>query len=85
MPPAIEPIIRQRAPGYLQGISRDRIAADNEIGTGTVSSILDEWKRAVQGSDCDSVREFAVHCEKEGINLADAKGRQCWKVKRLFC
>ena len=45
--------------------------ADNSIGTGTVSNILDEWKRAVQGSDYESVRELAVHCKKEGINIAD--------------
>jgi hypothetical protein len=56
---------------YLQGGSRDRIAADNDIGRGTVSNILDEWKRAVQGSDYESVRELAIHCKKEGINLAD--------------
>jgi hypothetical protein len=72
MPAAIEPIIKQRVIAqYLQGDSRDRIAADNDIGTGTVSNILDEWKRAVQGSDYESVRELAVHCKKEDINLAD--------------
>jgi hypothetical protein len=52
MPSAIEPTIKQRVIAqYLQGDSRDIIAADNGIGTGTVSNILDEWKRAVQGSD----------------------------------
>ena len=72
MPAAIEPMIKQRViVQYLQGVSRDRIATDNDIGTGTVSSILDEWRRAVQGSDYDSVRELAIHCKKEGINLAD--------------
>jgi transposase len=56
---------------YLQGISRDRIATDIGIGTGTVSNILDEWKRAIQGSDYEAVRELAIHCKKEGINLED--------------
>jgi hypothetical protein len=51
--------------------SESRIAEGNAVGTGTVSNILDEWKRAVQGSDYESVREWAIHCKKEGINLAD--------------
>jgi hypothetical protein len=29
---------------------------------------------AVQGSDYDSVRELAIHCEEEGINLGDLYG-----------
>ena len=52
-------------------IAETGLRADNDIGTGTVSNILDEWKRAVQGSDYESLRELAVHCKKEGINLAD--------------
>ncbi|MFY9796599.1 MAG: hypothetical protein WAJ93_13010 [Candidatus Nitrosopolaris sp.] len=40
-------------------------------GTGTVSNILDEWKRAVQGSDYESLREFAIHCKKGCVNLPD--------------
>ena len=72
MPPAIEPIIKQRVIAqYLQGVSRDRISTDNDIGTGTVSNIIDEWKRAVQDSDYESIGELAIHCKKEGISLAD--------------
>ncbi|MFZ0510245.1 MAG: hypothetical protein WAM14_01450 [Candidatus Nitrosopolaris sp.] len=72
MPVAIEPIIKQRVKAqYLQGDSRDKIAADNHIGTGTVSNILDEWKKGVQGSDYESVRDLAIHCKKEGVNLGD--------------
>jgi hypothetical protein len=72
MPAAIELMIKQRVIAqYLQGSSRDRMAADNGIGTGTVSNIIDEWKRAVQGSDYESIRELAVHCKKEGVNLGD--------------
>ena len=72
MPAAIdEEIKKQVVAQYLQGDSRDKIAAENDIGSGTVSNILDEWKRAVQGSDYESVRELAVHCKKEGIILGD--------------
>jgi hypothetical protein len=70
MPAAIDPIIKQRVIAqYLQGVSRDRIAADNGIGTGTVSNILDEWKKGVQDSDYESIRELSVFCKKQGITL----------------
>jgi hypothetical protein len=37
MPAAIDPIVKQRVIAqYLQGVSRDAIAADNGIGTGTM-------------------------------------------------
>jgi len=51
MPAAIESTIKQRVIAqYLQGVSRDTIAADNGIGAGTVSNIIDEWKKRVQAS-----------------------------------
>ncbi|MFY9868725.1 MAG: helix-turn-helix domain-containing protein [Candidatus Nitrosopolaris sp.] len=60
MPAAIDPIIKKQVIAqYLQGISRDSIAADNGVGTGTVSNIIDEWKKEVQGSDYESVRGFS--------------------------
>ena len=72
MPAAIDPVIKKQViTQYLQGVSRDRIAADNGVGTGTVSNIIDEWKKGVQGSDYESVRDLAIHCKKEGVNLAD--------------
>src|SRR5438132_1514079 len=70
MPAAIDPIIKQRVIAqYLQGVSRDRIAADNGIGAGTVSNIIDEWKKRVQDSDYESVRVISVFCKKQGITL----------------
>src|SRR5215471_11416595 len=70
MPAAIDPIIKQRVIAqYLQGVSRDAIAADNGIGTGTVSNIIDEWKKGVQDSDYESIRELWVFCKKQGITL----------------
>ncbi|HXP49209.1 MAG TPA: hypothetical protein VN922_04600 [Bacteroidia bacterium] len=70
MPAAIDPIIKQRVIAqYLQGVSRDKIAADNGIGTGTVSNIIDEWKESVQDSDYESIRELSVFCKKQGMTL----------------
>jgi len=51
MPAAIDPIIKQRVIAqYLQGVSRDTIAADNGIGAGTASNFIDEWKKGIQDS-----------------------------------
>jgi hypothetical protein len=48
MPAAIDPVIKKHViVQYLQGVSRDRITADNGVGTGTVSNIIDEWKGKV--------------------------------------
>src|SRR5215472_9628969 len=70
MPTAIDSIIKQRVIAqYLQGVSRDKIAADNDIGTGTVSNIIDEWKKGVQDSDYESIRELSVFCKKQGMTL----------------
>jgi hypothetical protein len=66
LPAAIDPVIKKQViVQYLQGVSRDRIAADNGVGTGTVSNIIDEWKKGVQGSDFEPVRELAIQCKKE--------------------
>jgi hypothetical protein len=72
MPPAIDPAIKKQVVNrWLSGDSRERIAADNGVGTGTVSNIIEEWKKGVQGSDFESVRELTIHCNKEGVNLGD--------------
>jgi regulator of replication initiation timing len=70
MPAAIDPLIKKQVINqWLSGASRDRIAADNGIGTGTVSNIIDEWKKGVQDSDYESIRELSVFCKKQGVTL----------------
>lgn len=64
---AIDPVKKQ----VIHGVSRDRIAVDNGIGAGTASNIIDEWKKGVQDSDYESVREFAIHCKEEDISLGN--------------
>jgi hypothetical protein len=36
--------------GPYSTVSRDRIAADNNIGAGTVSNIIEEWKKGIEDS-----------------------------------
>jgi len=70
MPPAIDAHIKKQVINqWLSGDSRDRIAADNGIGAGTVSNIINELKKGVENSDYDSVRELAVSLKKRGIGL----------------
>jgi hypothetical protein len=70
MPAAIDPVIKKQVINqWLSGDSRDRIAADNGIGAGTVSNIIDEWKKGVQDSDYESIRELSVFCKKQGVTL----------------
>lgn len=52
MPAAIDPVIKKQViKQWLSGDSRDRIAANNGIGAGTVSNIIDESKKRMQDSD----------------------------------
>jgi hypothetical protein len=70
MPAAIDQAIKKQVIAqYLQGVSRDRIAVDNDIGAGTVTNIIDEWKKGVQDSDYESIRELSVFCKKQGTTL----------------
>jgi transposase len=48
MPPAIDAQIRgQVVKEWLSGNNRDEIAANNKIGAGTVSNIINEWKKGI--------------------------------------
>ena len=71
MPAAIDAQVKKQVINqWLSGDSRDRIAADNGIGAGTVSNIIGEWKKGVEDSDYDSLRELAVYSKKEGFGLS---------------
>jgi hypothetical protein len=72
MPAAIDTQIKKHVVNqWLSGGSRDRIAADNNIGAGTVSNIINQWKKGVEDSEYDSVRELTTSLKKQGIGLSD--------------
>ena len=72
MPAAIDAQVKKQVINqWLAGDSRDRIATDNGIGAGTVSNIINEWKKGVEDSDYDSLRELAVYSKKEGFGLSE--------------
>jgi hypothetical protein len=70
MPAAIDTQVKKQVVNqWLSGDNRDRIAADNNIGAGTVTNIINEWKNGIDGSEYDSVRELTVSLKKQGIGL----------------
>src|SRR5437660_6534035 len=72
MPAAIDSQVKKQVINqWLSGESRDRIAEDNNIGPGTVSNIVNEWKEGIEHSDYDSLRELAIYSKKEGFGLID--------------
>ena len=52
---------------WLQGISRDKIALDNNIGEGSVTGIIQQAKNNIP--DLDLLREIALEIKKENIDL----------------
>ena len=53
--------------GWIQGISRDKIALDNDIGAGTVTGIIQQFK--IDIPDLDLMRELALKIKKENLDL----------------
>ena len=53
---------------WLQGLSRDNIAANNGISAGAVTNIVNEWTRALGSTTGNELRELAVNLKKVGIN-----------------
>jgi hypothetical protein len=60
-------VIRQ----WILGFPRDTIAEQNNIGAGTVSSIVANYKAGLQELDFDSIRQLAVEARKQGWNLSE--------------
>src|SRR3954451_16477673 len=70
MPAAINDQIRKQViHQWVGGDTREKIAIDNNIGEGTVSGIVSDWKRGLEDSEYESVRELAAQSKKQGIDL----------------
>ena len=52
---------------WIQGISRDKIAENNDIGRGTVTNIIKQFKTTVP--DLDLMRETSLQIKKENIGI----------------
>ena len=72
MPASIESSIKRKViQQWLSGDSRSKIAIDNNIGEGTVGSIVNYLKIGLDQSEFDSARELALQGKKQGLNLSD--------------
>ena len=69
MPASIESSIKKKViQQWLPGDSRAKIAIDNNIGEGTVGSIVNYFKIGLDQSEFDSARELAIQAKKHGLN-----------------
>src|SRR5919197_4422906 len=72
MPAPIDESIKRRViQQWFNGFPRDKIAEDNNIGAGTVTSIVNYHKIGLEELDFDSVRELSLEIRKQGLNWSD--------------
>jgi hypothetical protein len=72
MPAAVESSIKRKVvQEWLSGEARDKIAADNNIGEGTVSNIINYFKIGLDNSEFDSARELSLQAKKQGLTLSE--------------
>jgi len=56
---------------WILGFPRDTIAEENNIGAGTVSSIISNYKTGLEELDFNSIRQLAVEARQHGLNLSE--------------
>ena len=67
---------------YLKGESRNDIASTCGLSQGTVSNIIDEWKRSLDIPDVQSLRDLAVNLKRCGIDAAQcAQGLSSFLIR----
>ena len=72
MPPLTDEQIRRRViQQWVSGFPRDTIAAENNIGAGTVSSIVASYKVGLDNAEFDSIRQLSIEIRKQGLNWSD--------------
>ncbi len=72
MPAPTDEIVKRRVvQQWLAGEAREKIIADNDIGAGTVSIIVDDYKAGLDNFDLDSFRELTLEAKKRGISSSD--------------
>src|SRR3954447_5170670 len=72
MPAAIDEHIRRKViQQWFNGLPRDKIAAENNIGAGTVSSIVANYKVGLEELDFDSIRQLSLEARQHGLNLSE--------------
>jgi hypothetical protein len=66
MPAPIDEVVKRRVvQQWLAGESREEIIAGNDIGAGTVSIIIEEYKAGLDNFNLDSFRELTLEAKNE--------------------
>ena len=55
---------------WLEGEQRDKIAAGMELGAGTLSAIVSEWKVEISIPTADSLRHFSTELRRLGVTAS---------------
>jgi hypothetical protein len=72
MPAPIDEIVKRRViQQWLAGEAREKITVDNNIGAGTVSIIVDDYKAGLDNFDLDSFRELTLEAKKRGLTSSE--------------
>ena len=72
MPAPIGEIVKRRVvQQWLAGEAREKITADNDIGAGTISIIVDDYKAGLDNFNLDSFRELTIEAKKRGMTPSD--------------
>src|SRR5919199_1186792 len=72
MPAPIDEIVKRRViQMWLAGEAREKITADNDIGAGTISIIVEEYKAGLDNFNLDSFRELTIEAKKRGMTPSD--------------
>jgi hypothetical protein len=72
MPAPIDEIVKRReVQQWLAEEAREKITADNGIGAGTISIIVDDYKIGLHDLDLASFRELMVEAKKRGMTPSD--------------
>jgi hypothetical protein len=69
--PLDEQIKRKVIQEWFSGFPRDKIAAENNIGAGSVTSIVSNYKVGLETLDFDSIRQLSIEIKKQGMNWSD--------------
>jgi hypothetical protein len=60
-----EKVVRQ----WLNGLTRESIAKENDIGVGTVTGIIQEARQQKEYKDIDLLRQISLKLKEEGLEL----------------
>jgi hypothetical protein len=72
MPTAIDESVKRKViQQWFNGLPRDKIAEENNIGTGSVSSIISNYKAGLENLDFDSIRQLALEIRKRQLSWPD--------------